>query len=197
MTWVLAVDFGTTNTVAAIADATGVRVLNVNGMDRFEECVDVPVTALFRPLLAEALEQHGGKPPDLFIVTHPATWTASRIDLLLSAAAAAAPGKAKWPNPQALAEPVAAAQRVPHLANTPATSRVPLQHGDPATAVAEGAAHHGWDTLHGEPAEPPAPPGGLPEKKFRAIRTKAALLVALLLLLAGGGIFTYVGVLAP
>lgn len=189
MTWVLAVDFGTTNTVAAIADATGVRVLNVNSLDPFEACPKraIPdqtlfteaITASFRPLLAEALEQHGGKPPDLFIVTHPATWTASRIDSLLSAAAAAAPGKAKWPNPQALAEPVAAAQSVLH----------------PTTAVAEGAAHHGWDALHSEPATPP--PSGFPDKEFRAIRTKVVLLVALLLLLAGGGIFTYVRVLAP
>jgi molecular chaperone DnaK len=203
MTWVLAVDFGTTNTVAAVADATGVRVLNVNGrpvmasavflhddgwyvgdaavrmarhrLDRFEACpkraipdqtlflggVDVPVadaiTALFRPLLAEALEQHGGKPPDLFVVTHPATWTASRIELLLSAAAAAAPGKARWPNPQALAEPVAAAQRVLHLENMPATSRLVVldlgggttdvtvvdRHGDRLNVVGNPLGHDG------------------------------------------------------
>ena len=29
--WVLAIDFGTTNTVAAVADARGARVLTVNG----------------------------------------------------------------------------------------------------------------------------------------------------------------------
>lgn len=168
MPWVLAVDFGTTNTVAAVADPAGVRVLNVNGrpviasavflhddgwyvgdaavrmarhrLDRFEACPkraipdgalflgghDVPVadaiTALFRPLLAEALEQHGGQPPNMFVVTHPATWTASRIEILLNAAAAAAPGP--WPRPVPLVEPVAAAQRVLHIQNMPPTARL-------------------------------------------------------------------------
>lgn len=167
MAWVLAVDFGTTNTVAAVADASGVRVLTVNGrpvmasavflhddgwfvgetairmarhrLDRFEACpkraipdgtlflggTDVPVgdaiTELFRPLLTEAQAQHNGQPPDLFVVTHPATWTAGRIEVLLRAASAAARG---WPRPQPLPEPVAAAQRVLHIENMPATARL-------------------------------------------------------------------------
>lgn len=167
MAWVLAVDFGTTNTVAAVADPTGIRVLTVNGrpvmasavflhddgwyvgdaavrmarhrLDRFEACpkraipdgtlflggVDVPVgdaiTELFRPLLTEALAQHNGQPPDLFVVTHPATWTAGRIDVVLRAASAAA---RRFPRPVPLPEPVAAAQRVLHIENMPATSRI-------------------------------------------------------------------------
>lgn len=167
MTWVLAVDFGTTNTVAAVAEETGVRVLTVNGrpvtasavflhddgwyvgdaavrmarhrLDRFEACpkraipdgtlflggTDVPVgdaiTALFRPLLTEALAQHNGRPPDLFVVTHPATWTAGRIDVVLNAAAAAVRG---MPRPVPLPEPVAAAQRVLHIDNMPPTARL-------------------------------------------------------------------------
>lgn len=167
MAWVLAVDFGTTNTVAAVADASGVRVLTVNGrpvmasavflhddgwfvgdtairmarhrLDRFEPCpkraipdgslflggTDVPVgdaiTEVFRPLVTEARAQHGGQPPDLFVVTHPATWTAGRIDILLRAASAATRG---WPRPQPLPEPVAAAQRVLHIENMPATARI-------------------------------------------------------------------------
>jgi molecular chaperone DnaK len=170
MAWVLAVDFGTTNTVASVADASGVRTLTVNGrpvmasavflhddgwyvgdaairmarhrLDRFEPCpkraipdgtlflggADVPVTdaitALFRPLLSEALEQHNGQPPSVFVVTHPATWTASRIDVLLHAAFAAAPGKIPWPQPTALAEPVAAAQHVLRIENMPASARM-------------------------------------------------------------------------
>jgi hypothetical protein len=101
---------------------------------------------------------------------------------------------------------VGGSSRIPLLGVlvTQRTGRVPLQHGDPTTAVAEGAAHHGWDALHGEPdpsdspppdgRKPGGPPPGFPKKKFPAIRTKIALLVTLLLLLAGGGIFTYVQV---
>jgi hypothetical protein len=196
MAWVLAVDFGTSNTVAAVAEAAGVRVLNVNGrpvmasavflhdegwyvgdtavrmarhrLDRFEACPkraipdgslflggeDVPVadaiTALFRPILAEALEQHGGVPPHLFVVTHPATWTASRIELLLSAAAAAAPGP--WPRPQPLAEPVAAAQRVLYIENVPPAARlVVLDLGGGTTDVTVVDRHADRLTVVGNP----------------------------------------------
>lgn len=196
MAWVLAVDFGTTNTVAAVADPSGVRVLNVNGrpvmasavflhddgwyvgdtavrmarhrLDRFEACPkraipdgtlflgghDVPVadavTALFRPLLTEALEQHNGVPPNLFVVTHPATWTASRVEILLAAAAAAAPGP--WPRPQPLPEPVAAAQRVLHIENMPAVARlVVLDLGGGTTDVTVVDRHGGGLTVAGNP----------------------------------------------
>jgi molecular chaperone DnaK (HSP70) len=195
MAWVLAVDFGTTNTVAAIADPSGVRVLTVNGrpvtasavflhddgwyvgdaairmarhrLDRFEACpkraipdgslflggVDVPVgdaiTELFRPLLAEAQAQHNGQPPALFVVTHPAPWTAGRIEVLLRAAAQAARG---WPRPLPLPEPVAAAQRVPHIENMPPTARmVVLDLGGGTTDVTVVDRHGDHLTVVGTP----------------------------------------------
>jgi molecular chaperone DnaK len=199
MSWVLAVDFGTTNTVAAFGDATGVRVLTVNGspvqasavflddnnnwmvgdiairfagrrLDRYEPCpkraipdgnlflggVDVPVssaiTAVFRPIVREALKQHGDQPPDLFVVTHPATWTAYRVNVLLSAAADATEGGAPWPRPLPLSEPVAAAQRVLHIAGVPATARlVVLDLGGGTTDVTVVDRHGDQLTIVGRP----------------------------------------------
>lgn len=198
MPWVLAVDFGTTNTVAAVADQHGVKVLSLNGstvmpsavfldetgwlvggnavrsaqwrLDRYEPCPkraipdgqlflggeDVPVTeaitAVFRPLLAEALRQHGGRPPDLFVVTHPATWTGSRIDTLLAAAGAAAKGKPAWPRPHPMSEPEAAAQGVLHIEGIPAHTRlVVLDLGGGTTDVTVVDRHDDTLTVVGRP----------------------------------------------
>ncbi|WP_125727165.1 Hsp70 family protein [Kibdelosporangium aridum] len=168
--WVLAVDFGTTNTIAAVGDANGVRTLTIDGrpvmpsavflnesgwivgeaavrfarrrLDRFERCPkraipdrvlflaghDVPVvdaiTAVFRPIVHEAAQQSGGRPPAAFVVTHPATWAGSRVQILQTAAAIAARDLPGWPSPYPLAEPVAAAQRTMDIAVVPPVARL-------------------------------------------------------------------------
>jgi hypothetical protein len=164
--WVLAVDFGTTNTVAAVGDSAGVRTLTVDGqpvmpsavllsdtgnggswmvgnaairfarrnMDGFEGAPkrsvpdgtvflsgrDVPVeeaiAALFAPIVEEAARQHGGRPPQTFVVTHPAPWLPSRVEVLRRGARRATQGLSGWPAPQPLSEPVAAAQRTLDIA---------------------------------------------------------------------------------
>jgi len=160
--WVLAVDFGTTNTVAATADETGVHIVTIDGkpvmpsgvflndigkggrytwivgntamrfarrrLDRYEprpkKCIAdgtlflagelVPVTeaiaAVFRLVVTETAEQHGGRPPLEFVVTHPAAWGEARVRTLLEAARTATAGRDGWPSPRPLAEPEAAAQ---------------------------------------------------------------------------------------
>ena len=168
--WVLAVDFGTTNTVAAVTDAHGTTTLMVDGKQVTPSAVflhpdqktwsvgdtavrtarrrlewfepnpkrnvpdgmlflgghNVPVgeavTAVLRPIIQEALSQHGGRRPVAFVVTHPANWGDARISVLVDAAAAAA-GRG-WPRPQPLSEPVAAAQAILGMDNIPQQARL-------------------------------------------------------------------------
>lgn len=169
--WVLAVDFGTTNTVASVADATSMRTLTINGrpvmpsavlLNRdgswtvgdaavrfaqgqrgwFDPCpkygvrdshlflggdnvpVTAAITALLRPIVEEAARQHGDTAPAVFVVTHPATWRAGRVGLLVESARAATAQMSGWPDPLPVAEPVAAAQRVLDLDSVPARARI-------------------------------------------------------------------------
>jgi Hsp70 protein len=168
--WVLAIDFGTTNTVAATADERGPSTLMLNGrlvmpsavflnpdrktwsvgdtairsarrrLEWFEQNPkrsvpdgtlflggqNVPVgeaiTAVFRPIIQEALAQHGGRRPVAFIVTHPANWGDARKEILVDAAATAA-GRG-WPAPETLSEPIAAAQAILNMPEIPEQARV-------------------------------------------------------------------------
>ena len=168
--WVLAIDFGTTNTVAAVADEHGASTFMVDGrlvmpsavflhpdrrtwlvgetairtarrrLEWFEpnpkrsvpdgmlflggENVPVgeAITAVLRPIISEALNQHGGRRQAAFYVTHPANWGEARVAILVSAAAAAA-GRG-WPSPQHLSEPVAAAQAILGMADIPPQARL-------------------------------------------------------------------------
>ena len=167
--WILAVDFGTTNTVAAVSGERGAETLVVDGrpvmpsavflnpdrrtwscgetagrlarrrLEWFEpnpkNCVaagtiflggrDVPVgqaiTAILRPICEEAVQQHGGRVPAAYVVTHPADWGEARVNILLQAAAAGA-GR-HWPAPWPLPEPVAAAQGILGIDGAPRQAR--------------------------------------------------------------------------
>ena len=167
--WILAVDFGTTNTVAAVSGEHGAEALIVDGrpvmpsavflntdgrtwscgetairlarrrLEWFEanpkNCVaagtiflggrDIPVgdaiTAILRPICEEAVQQHGGRVPAAYVVTHPADWGEARVSILLQAAAAAA-GR-HWPAPAPLPEPVAAAQGILGIDGAPRQAR--------------------------------------------------------------------------
>jgi molecular chaperone DnaK len=174
-TWVLTVDFGTTNTVAAVADAGGIHTLTIDGrpvmpssvfltldaggrqswlvgeaaqhmarrrMEWFEASPkssiadrtlflggqDIPVedaiAAVFSVVVDEALAQHGGRPPDSFVVTHPATWSDSRVEVLKNAARAATERVRGWPDPMAVSEPEAAAQGGLAIEQLPEHARV-------------------------------------------------------------------------
>ena len=169
--WVLAVDFGTTNTVAAVAvNAQGATTLVFDRrqvtpsavfldprrktwsvgetailaakrrLESFEPNpkrsipdgtlflggqnipVGEAITAVFRPIVQEALSQHSGRCPEAFVVTHPANWGEARVATLVDAAAAAADHD--WPTPQALSEPVAAAQAVRDMDAIPQQARL-------------------------------------------------------------------------
>src|SRR5690242_4504535 len=168
--WVLAIDFGTTNTVAATTDARGTSTLMVDGKQVTPSAVflnpdrktwsvgdtairiarrrlewfeanpkrgvpdnmlflggqNVPVgeaiAAVLRPIVQEALSQHGGRKPAAFIVTHPANWGEARVAILVEAAAAAT-GRG-WPRPQPLSEPVAAAQAILGMDDIPRQARL-------------------------------------------------------------------------
>ena len=72
------------------------------------QVVDV-VAAVLRPVVEEAHRQRGPRPPTRFVVTHPAEWGAGRTTVLQRAARKAAEGVPHWPEPEPLAEPVAAA----------------------------------------------------------------------------------------
>ncbi|TWF79791.1 Hsp70 protein [Pseudonocardia hierapolitana] len=173
--WVLAVDFGTTNTVAAIGDANGVRMLTVDGktimpsavlleggrgctnkwlvgeqavnmarrrMEWFERSPkrhipdgslllgdrDVPVVevvaAVLRVVVDEAAKQQGSQSPEAFVVTHPANWPESRVEVLKDAARTAVSHRQEWPAPEALPEPVAAAERTLGVAEVPTVARI-------------------------------------------------------------------------
>ena len=161
--WVLAIDFGTTNTVAAVGDATGVRTLNIDGRtimpsavllkegmlgqrecwlvgeqamnqantrlrwfertpkyrigdeflllgDRRVPVVDA-VAAVLRAVVNEAARNQPSGPPQVYVVTHPAGWPEAKIEVLKQAARKAAEHQRGWPEPEAIPEPQAAAQR--------------------------------------------------------------------------------------
>jgi Hsp70 protein len=168
--WVLAIDFGTTNTVAAMTDAGGTTTLMVDGRPVMPSAVflnpdrktwsvgdtairiarrrlewfdanpkrgvpdgtlflggqSVPVgdaiAAVMRPIVTEAVRQHGGRKPAAFVVTHPANWGEGRVTTLVQAAAAAT-GRG-WPRPQPLSEPVAAAQAILGMPDIPPQARL-------------------------------------------------------------------------
>jgi molecular chaperone DnaK len=173
--WVLAIDFGTTNTVAAIGDTNGVRTLTIDGkaimpsavlldagrlradswlvgerainmarrrMEWFEpspkRCIpdgtvflggrNVPVvevvSAVLRVVVDEATKQQGSRPPETFVVTHPANWPESRIAVLKDAARTAASHHQGWPAPVTLPEPVAAAERMLEVVELPTAARI-------------------------------------------------------------------------
>ncbi|QYN38301.1 Hsp70 family protein [Pseudonocardia sp. DSM 110487] len=173
--WVLAVDFGTTNTVAAIGDDTGVRTMTIDGKtimlsavlldagpgrpDRWivgERAVNmarrrtewfdqtpkkrIPDGSLFlggrnvpvvevvaevlRVVVDEAAKQQGSRPPETFVVTHPASWPQARIAVLEEAARTAASTHDGWPAPDTLPEPVAAAERMLEVAAVPTAARI-------------------------------------------------------------------------
>jgi hypothetical protein len=160
---VLAIDFGTTNTVAAVGDATGVRTLNIDGRtimpsavllkegmlgqreswlvgeqamnqantrlrwfertpkyhigeeflllgDRRVPVVDA-VAAVLRAVVSEVARTQPSGPPAAYVVTHPAGWPEAKIGVLKQAARKAAEHQRGWPEPEALPEPQAAAQR--------------------------------------------------------------------------------------
>jgi len=169
-TWVLAVDFGVTNTVAAVRDEQSIEVLVVDGRPVMPSAVllhpdgntwscgetamrmsrtrlewfepnpklwipagmiflggrDIPVgqaiTALLRPICQQAADQHRGRPPAAYVVTHPPSWGKTRVAILLEAAAAAAAGG--WPAPQPLSEPVAAAHGILGIDGLPQQARL-------------------------------------------------------------------------
>ena len=174
-TWALAVDFGTTNTVASVGDEAGVRTLTIDGrpvmpsavflvesadqqhswlvgesavnmacrqLDWFEASPkrsiadqvlllgdrEIPVTdaiaAVFAVVTEEASRQFGGQPPASFVVTHPATWSDTRIQLLCAAAKAATAKLRGWPDPLPVPEPVAAAQRILAIHGVPEQCRL-------------------------------------------------------------------------
>ena len=75
-----------------------------------------------RPIVTEAVRQHGGRKPAAFVVTHPANWGEARVTTLVQAAAAAA-GRG-WPRPQPLNEPVAAAQAILGMPDIPPRARL-------------------------------------------------------------------------
>ena len=149
--WVLAVDFGTTFTSAAVVRDGHVELLEVDGLRRFPSCVvqidgelvvgpaadhqqvlhpgaternpkrylglrdhlllgeqPVSVVAAVGAVLAavyqEATRRQGGQAPDRVRLTHPARWSAARLEALRAAATEAGIGDVEF-----LAEPVAAA----------------------------------------------------------------------------------------
>ena len=168
--WVLAIDFGTTNTVAAMTDAarhhdphgrrqTGHAVRGfpesgpedlVGGRNRdphrpaqarvvranpkrsvpdgmlFLGGENVPVgeaiTAVLRPIISEAVNQHGGRSRPPSTSRTPRTgakrgWRSS------SRRPRPRPGRG-WPSPQHLSEPVAAAQAILGMADIPPQARL-------------------------------------------------------------------------
>ncbi len=152
---ILAVDFGTTYTVAATADAGRVALVDgddgssrmpsavwlddrgelivgaaavrhsVIAPDRFEAtpkrlvgddhvllgerllAIQEVIAAVIARVADEAKRKHGGYAPDEVRITHPATWQEFRCDVLRAAARAAG-----LPEPELMAEPVAAAIRI-------------------------------------------------------------------------------------
>src|SRR5262245_47006240 len=80
------------------------------------------ITAVMRPIISEAVSQHGGRKPAAFVVTHPANWGEARVATLVNAAAAAA-GRG-WPRPQPLSEPVAASQAILGMQDIPPQARL-------------------------------------------------------------------------
>ena len=80
------------------------------------------IAAVFRPIVQEALSQHGGRRPAAFVVTHPANWGKARVAILVVATAAAA-GR-DWPTPRAVSEPVAAAQAILDMDDIPHRARL-------------------------------------------------------------------------
>jgi molecular chaperone DnaK (HSP70) len=93
------------------------------------------VAEVLRYVADEADEQHASRPPERFVVTHPAGWADYRIKLLLAAADKATNGT--WPKPEALAEPVAAVQGVLGVADVTSPGRiVVLDLGGVAVKVA-------------------------------------------------------------
>ena len=62
------------------------------------------VAAVLRLVADEAIRRRGGTPPSVVRLTHPASWASTRLEALRAAAAAAG-----LPEPELLAEPVAAA----------------------------------------------------------------------------------------
>jgi molecular chaperone DnaK len=154
--WTLAIDFGTTFTVAAVGERGRVSVLDVegdgssrtpsavwlgedgtlvSGSEALHQAIFSPergeptpkrrvgegqlllgaelvsdvavVAAVYSRVAAEASRQRGGGAPREVWVTHPAEWAEERTGVLLAAAQAAG-----LPDPQLIAEPVAAALRI-------------------------------------------------------------------------------------
>jgi molecular chaperone DnaK len=174
--WVLAIDFGTTNTVAAVGDAGGVRTLNIDGHtimpsavllkegmlgqreswvvgehavnqantrlrwfernpkyrigdeflllgDRRVRVVDV-VAEVLRVVVNEAAKTQPSGPPAAYVVTHPAGWPEAKIKALKQAAGKAAEQHRGWPEPEAVPEPQAAAQRTLGLSGVSEEARM-------------------------------------------------------------------------
>jgi actin-like ATPase involved in cell morphogenesis len=164
--WFLGIDFGTTYTVAAIAQDNAVAVIDIesNGNSRLQSAVFlteddetlvgaaaahqavffperyeptpkraigegeiflgdrlVPVSdlvaAVLRRAYAEACRQQGESMPEGVAVTHPADWSAARLDVLRDALL-----QAGVPSATLVPEPVAAAARI--AAKTPVGGRI-------------------------------------------------------------------------
>lgn len=89
---------------------------------------DIPVTEAISAVLEfvaeEAQRQQGGRPPDAFVLTHPATWSQARVQLLEEAGHAATARWRGWPAPTSITEPEAAAQRILDINFVPQRARI-------------------------------------------------------------------------